>query len=765
MHKQLSKTLAYLFPAFLCLAMLTGCARDPKTRSERFLHSGQDYFDAGKFDAARIQFARAVQADPQSARAHYQLGRAFLKLQLWPDGYRELEKAVGLDAKYVPAHLELADLQLAGGQIAKARQEAGAALAVEPNNLAAHLLLGRIALADKDYNQALEEFSLGQDIAPKDPVPFAQAGDAYLLQQRYANAIRSFERAIELDASFSPAYLDMAQIYRAQGDYASELRVLQEAIAHNPKQIPAYLLEAAACVRLGHSDQVGDLFKQLRSATSDAPESLLAIGNFYFEIGDALQAKTALTLALAGNPYNKAVRSRLVEVALSQQDWDEAEKLNSGLLKADPKDPTGRLFQARLQYVRGAKAEAIGSLERLVHDVPEMPLPHFYLGLAYAGQGQTSRAIAALNDSLQHGPDFIWAYVSLGNLYLAQGSPKLALGFASQALARNRNFIPALLLQADAYMQLSNYGAAVTVLQELAAGQPRNPVVMEKLAVAAIKQRQFPQAEQRLEQALEFQPDYVLAIAELVQLYGLEGHADKSIARIQQQIERAPKQSGLLEILGDVYLSKGDTKNSELAFENALKLQPSATVARIQLARVYAAESRLPEAIQNAQIATQDHPDSLGAYALLASLYQQSGAIEQAEKVYQLVLDKNGDYAPALNNLAWLYCENGGNLDMALSLAQRAKANLPAEPSVSDTLAWIEYHKGLYGTAATALGDLTHQMPGNATYQYHLGMTLWKMGRSVPAKTALQRALDLHLNDNAAREARSALSQLNSRSS
>lgn len=755
MYKAVIASIAALF----MLSMVLSCARNPKGSRERFLRSGEHYFDAGQFDSASIQFRRAIQADPQFAMGHYQLARAFLKLQRWSEGYRELEKALALDPKQVPARLELANMELAGGQVAKARQEAQTALTDEPTNLAAHLLLGRTWLADKNYKEALKEFASGQQLAPKDPAPFAQAGDTYVLERQYAEAISSFQHAIQLDASFVPAYLDMAQIYRLQGDDSSELRILQEAITHNPKSVAPYLLEAGMYVKQGRSAELPDLFTKLRAATSDDPAALLATGNFYFQSGDALHAKEALNLALTKDSQNHTVRSRLIEVALSQQDWDEAEKLNTGLLKADPKDPTARLFQARLQFVRGAKAEAIGNLERLVHDVPEMPLPHFYLGLAYAGQGQTSRAISALNDTLQHNPDFIWAYVSLGNLYGEQGSPKLALEFANRALAHNPNFTPALLLQANAYIQLDDYDAAVGKLQAIAAAQPKNPMVQERLAIAAIKQRQFPQAEQRLENSLQLQADYVPALADLLQLYALEKRDNLSAARIQQQIERAPKQSDFYELLGDFYLGKSDTHNAELAFENALKLNASAAVARIQVARVYAAEGRLPDAIRNAQLAVDSHPDSLGASVLLASLYQQTGAVDQAEKEYEAVLRKNSDYAPALNNLAWLYCENGGNLDMALSLAQRAKANLPTEPSVTDTLAWIEYRKGLYGPAASALGDLTRQAPGNPTYEYHLGMTLWKLGNP-SARAALQRALDLHLNENAAREARSTLSEL-----
>ena len=97
---------------------------------------------------------------------------------------------------------------------------------------------------------------------------------------------------------------------------------------------------------------------------------------------------------------------------------------------------------------------------------------------------------------------------------------------------------------------------------------------------------------------------------------------------------------------------------------------------------------------------------------------------------------------------------------MALGFAQRAKAKLPTEPGISDTLAWIEYRKGLYSSAAQLLGEVTRLSPQNATYHYHLGMALWKAGNPTEARASLQRALQLQLAANPAREARNTLTEL-----
>lgn len=759
------RTSRYISVAVTLLAVvlgsLEGCSRDPKIRRDKFLQSAQHYFDNGDYQAASIQLRRAIQLDPKCVDAHYQLALAYLRLHQWQAAYDSLQKAIEIDAYHVPTRLELARFEFAARQTAKARQELDVILAKEPNNLNAHLLLGQIALSEKDYKQALKEFEIAEQVAPTNPTPFTEAGDTYVLLKQYPDAVQSLLRAIEIDKSYGPAYLNLAQAFRLEGDTQSEIATLQNAIRANPKQIGPYLAEAAAYVRQGKSGEVSNLFPLLRSATADNSAALLAIGEFYFSIGDAQQARTVFHEALVKDGKNDTIRKRLIELDLNQHEWDEAEMLNEQLLKAQPKDPMGRLFEARLQFVRGTQAKAVTSLENLVHDNPDLALPRFYLGLAYATEGEGSRAISSLNDTVQQDPNFIWAYIGLAELYAEQGSPKLALEFADRALTLTPNFVPAILLQANSYMQLGDYSMAVAKLQATQAVQPKNATVAERLAVVSINQKQYPRAEQQLETALRLQPDYLPAMLDLLQLYALEKRStDQIIGRIEQQIAVAPKQSNFYEMLGEAYVAKHELAKGQQAFEDALRINPNATQAQLQLARLYASEGKLQEAIQTSQTLRNAHLDFLPAYMMLGSLYEQAGDVQKAEQQYEQAVQRKQDFAPALNNLAWLYCENGGNLDLALSLAERAKAKLPTEPSVSDTLAWIQYRKGLYSSAVDLLEDVTRQSPQNPTYQYHLGMALWKAGKPADAKFSLRRALDLHLGAKPAQEATNVLAEL-----
>src|ERR1035437_1969853 len=91
----------------------------------------------------------------------------------------------------------------------------------------------------------------------------------------------------------------------------------------------------------------------------------------------------------------------------------------------------------------------------------------------------------------------------------------------------------------------------------------------------------------------------------------------------------------------------------------------------------------------------------------------------------------DGRAVPASNNLAHAMLQTGGNLDVALSLAQTARRGLPDSPGVADTLAWIDYQKGAYQSAVGLLQEALklqekNKMPDNPDIHYHLGMAYEK---------------------------------------
>ena len=94
-----------------------------------------------------------------------------------------------------------------------------------------------------------------------------------------------------------------------------------------------------------------------------------------------------------------------------------------------------------------------------------------------------------------------------------------------------------------------------------------------------------------------------------------------------------------------------------------------------------------------------------------------------------------------LNNLAYLLAETGGNLDDALSKAQRARELQPDLDSALDTMGWIYLKENNVGTAVRILGGLVEKHNDHATYHYHLAVALSRKNDRPQAIRELREAL------------------------
>jgi hypothetical protein len=109
------------------------------------------------------------------------------------------------------------------------------------------------------------------------------------------------------------------------------------------------------------------------------------------------------------------------------------------------------------------------------------------------------------------------------------------------------------------------------------------------------------------------------------------------------------------------------------------------------------------------------------------------------------------------DELAFLYLEHDGDVNVALGLTQR-----PSNASVAaDALVWAYYKLGSTESAVVAnLKDAVQMMPNNATYKYHLGMAYLGGWSSSPSPRSLQTALKDNPNFIYAASARAGLNEI-----
>jgi tetratricopeptide (TPR) repeat protein len=172
-------------------------------------------------------------------------------------------------------------------------------------------------------------------------------------------------------------------------------------------------------------------------------------------------------------------------------------------------------------------------------------------------------------------------------------------------------------------------------------------------------------------------------------------------------------------------------------------------------------QKKLDEAVDIYTKLSEKQPRLAGPQILLGQINDMKGTPNEGIPHYKKALEIEPDNAVVKNNLAWNYAENGGNIDVALHLAEEAKEQRPDDLSISDTLGWIYVKKQSYESAIRLLRTCVAKSPSDPVYQYHLGMAYYYSGDKASAKDALQASLKLKPDAPQAGEEKRILETLN----
>jgi tetratricopeptide (TPR) repeat protein len=220
-------------------------------------------------------------------------------------------------------------------------------------------------------------------------------------------------------------------------------------------------------------------------------------------------------------------------------------------------------------------------------------------------------------------------------------------------------------------------------------------------------------------------------------------------------------------LLGTVlFRNKKDLNAAETAFQKSVQLDQNSD-AVIKLGEAQAAKGEVDQAIATYQQAIKDHPRNANFNTLLGELYESKRDWKQAQAAYQQALNLTPNDPLTSNNLANVTLQLGGNLDVAMALAQTARRGMPDSPAAADTLGWVYYQQGAYQPAidlfqeALRLGE-KHKSPEDPGIHYHLGLAYQKTNQHALARQHLERVLKIDPNYSDAAEVRKQLAQLRS---
>src|SRR6185312_9133358 len=141
---------------FLALLTLGACEK-PEEKESRYLKRGNELFEQGQFEKARIEYKNAARIKPADPEVVYRFGmldEAEGDIRGAFDAFTQAEQQ---DAHFGPALIKLAEYYLTAGREDEAEKRISIALSDNPNNADALSMHAAYLLRQKDFDGAEKE--------------------------------------------------------------------------------------------------------------------------------------------------------------------------------------------------------------------------------------------------------------------------------------------------------------------------------------------------------------------------------------------------------------------------------------------------------------------------------------------------------------------------------------------------------------------------------------------------------------------------------
>ncbi len=745
--------------AQICL-VLFGCVRDPNARKQKFVEQGDRYFAQEKFPEALVTYGRALQIDPKSAPVHYKVAKCQLKLANWASAFQELQRTTDLDPQNLPAHLDLGQLYLAGGRAPDAKDQAQLILKSNPQDHNAQILLSDADAQMGNLRDALLEASEAVKMSPDDATVYLNLASIQQRSSAYENAIANFLKAEALSPTSPSAAMALGGLYQAQKRWDDAEKAFRRAISIAPKNPAPRASLAAMYIVQGQQTLAEEVLREAKTDLREDPAASRMLGDYYLSLGNSAKALAEFASISKDHPADLKIRESYIQLLILSHQIDEAAKLTDEILKKSPQYAGGLILNGQILLQKGKYQDALQTLQLAVKGDPANPFGHYQLGMAFMALGNVNQAESQWRTAVEMLPTLTDAWVALGTsaaqrkdwtnlesigVQLKKISPQSPGGYLFHATARFNQGDPV---------------SAEADLNQLVQGSPENPMGYARLGQLRTAQKRWNDAERYYQDALKRAPDYPDAIQGMVDLDLRREKPADALQFIQAQINRDPNNAALYFLQGQSYVQGKRLTDAERSFSHCVELDKQNLNGLILLGQVRQAQGHSAEAIASYQQAIAIAPGNAGLYTTLGATYEGQGNWQEAQKAFQRALALEPEQALAANNLAYLMLEHGGNVNMALTLAQTARRGLPDVPNSADTLGWAYFQNGAYSVAVPLLEKAVKGAPSNAIYRYHLGATYQKLNDSERARTEFEKSIRLDPNAPSAEKASRALTEL-----
>jgi putative PEP-CTERM system TPR-repeat lipoprotein len=515
------------------------------------------------------------------------------------------------------------------------------------------------------------------------------------------------------------------------GEYSKGVEYLKKAVRANPGD--TRIREELARLYINHGD-FDEAISELGgkwAGESTRRDSLLIYSYIQKQDFDSARKLSDQILSRGRAPGDLYLRAM---IELNSGNRSHARRYLTEAVNGNSDFVPGQLALARMDLEDGRLGEGGDRLNLVLANAPGNVNAMVLLAQISERSGSRDDAIAWLEKAVETDGDTWMPRVILARYYLRRKEPEKAEVYLDHKVLRDSDNPTVVSLLAAMEQQTGQYDAAESTINKLLDKDPSSEVAYLQLADLQYRKGDIEAARMTLQKLQKEMPS---SLKGLLLRYKLEMREKnyQQVESIIEQLRKGEKTKLLSVTLEAKYLAaKGDLQKAV----NTLKaiVSPKAPFALVQqLTDLYFRNNDTASAINLLNEWKKSNKDNHQAQLALAIIYQKTGKIDSALKLYSDLLETEPRNIVALNNLALLKFDQ--NPQDALAQAKRAyDITGNATHSVVDTYAWLTHRSGDTAEALKILAPIMDKA-SDPSILYHFAVMLAESDKESEAKEVL----------------------------
>lgn len=528
----------------------------------------------------------------------------------------------------------------------------------------------------------------------------------------------------------------LAQLAFQMGETETAFAALNDLFAQDPWNFPARLLLTNVRAKQGRLDLAEEQLRYLYGKYPDSVQALMPLAEILLRQRRSPESREFLAQVLAKDPKHGRARLLMVDSYLFEGKLDSAQLMLDAWQESDPEQKQAvQIRKARLYSMGGRFEEAKTALAPYLEHKEDNLQAMAELAILHAKSGQYDSALAVYRTMGEISPKARMSAETM-SFYLHMKNQNPARALEALKTIRITDKRPALLPpMIAAYLAIDQANKADELIEQ----QPDSI----KKSLAEFKAQMLPDRE-------------FIGQWAIITYFGAVKQDGATFKAVQELYKKWPKHPMAIELWTGQLSAVSNFK--EAAKVLATLPNPSLThrVAMLQLAM------NAGQAEQGAAAAAKlaaDFPNLKGVNLILADYWMRKDKAKAAA-FYEKELALNPGNTVVLNNLAWEYGINQGNLEKATPYLEKLQGAKNLDPRILDTIGWILAVNGKDEEGARYIRNALDLVPDYPPFLYHMAVVLKKAGKTEEARKHLESALGAKQPFDERQEAEKLLAEL-----